>query len=85
MKRFPELRKAAGLGERLDFARETGFSLRSLSAFDNDRREPPLFLIKYLRLLAAGCQFCPLLHRSNIPTHLEGATNASQQNDHQSR
>ena len=67
MRGFTDLRRAAGLGNRKKFAVVTGISLRSLSAFDNDHRDPPVLLIRYLRLLAGGCRFCPNLKRENQP------------------
>ncbi len=72
MKEFKQLRIRAGLIEAKDFRQETGYSQRSLTAFDNDTREPPLFLIHFLKMLAAGCQYCPNRKNIHTPTHTKG-------------
>ena len=69
MKGFKQLRIRAGLAEPADFRLETGYSQRSLTAFDNDTRDPPLFLVHYLKLLASGCQYCPNRKNIHTPTH----------------
>ena len=65
---FRALREAAGLGDRSKFSESTGISLRTLSDYDNEHSAPPLVLIKYLRMLANGCQVCQMRKRANI-TH----------------
>ena len=46
MKNFAELRKAAGLGNRMDFIIECQVSERTLVDYDNDKRNPPIVLVK---------------------------------------
>ena len=58
MKNFVELRTAAGLGDRAKFLSATGLSDRTLTAYDHDKAEPSLVLLKFLRMLANGCLFC---------------------------
>ena len=72
MKNFADLRKAAGLGDRNAFLMELQISERSLSEYDNDKRNPPIVLVKYLRLLANGCKLCPLARRNAQPHTTEG-------------
>lgn len=57
---FRDLRIKAGFEDRKALMAECGISERALSDYDNDKREPPLALVKYLRLLANGCKLCPL-------------------------
>ncbi|MBQ6470880.1 MAG: hypothetical protein IJJ33_02755 [Victivallales bacterium] len=66
MKNFVALRTAAGFPGREEFAVHAGISLRSVTDYDHDHREPPLCLVLYLRLLANGCQYCPMRQRANI-------------------
>lgn len=63
MKNFRSLRLAAGF-DRQDFITELSISERTLCDYDNDKREPPIVLIRYLRLLANGCKLCPLARRA---------------------
>ena len=76
MKEFRRLREQAGLITREEFANDTGYSLRTLTAFDNDTRDPPLFLIRYLRLLASGCKHCP--NRRNLHRITKGGKTCQQ-------
>lgn len=69
MKNFSDLRIAAGLGNRTDFLCECGVSERTLVDYDNNKREPPIILVKYLRLLANGCKLCPLARRNANQPH----------------
>lgn len=69
MKNFTELRKAAGLADRNDFMLECGVSERSLVEYDTGKRNPPMILVKFLRLLANGCKLCPLAHRNYSTQH----------------
>ena len=65
---FVELRRAAGLGNRMDFIIECQVSERTLVDYDNDKRNPPIVLVKYLRLLANGCKLCPLARHNATKT-----------------
>lgn len=71
MKGFVELRRAAGLGNRMDFMIECQVSERTLVDYDNDKRNPPIVLVKYLRLLANGCKLCPLARHNATKTTTE--------------
>ena len=65
MRNFRQLRRAAGLDRRA-FMTELCVSERTLSDYDNDKRDPPQSIILYLRLLANGCKLCPLArHNAN--------------------
>lgn len=64
MKHFRSLRQAAGFADRQKFIIELSISERTLCSYDNDEREPPVVLVRYLRLLANGCKLCPLARRA---------------------
>ncbi|MBQ7650913.1 MAG: hypothetical protein IJS15_08135 [Victivallales bacterium] len=68
MKNFRSLRQAAGF-DRQTFIAELCISERTLCDYDNDRREPPIVLIRYLRLLANGCKLCPLAKHNAATIH----------------
>jgi hypothetical protein len=64
MKNFRSLRQAAGFADRQKFITELCISERTLCGYDNDEREPPVVLVRFLRLLANGCKLCPLARRA---------------------
>lgn len=71
MKHFVQLRTEAGLGDRAAFLRATGLSDRTLTAYDNDRAEPSLVLLKLLRMLANGCLYCAHAQKRTQPCNCE--------------
>lgn len=64
MKNFKQLRQTAGLGDNDEFCRVTGLSQRTLWSLDNNRSEPAPILLRHLRLLANGCQWCTMATRA---------------------
>lgn len=71
MIKFRELRTAAGYGDREKFAAEFNLTERTVWSYDNGKAEPSAAIIKLLRMLANGCQFCIYSSRIDKPHRCE--------------
>lgn len=67
MKKFRELRTAAGYGDREKFAADFAITERTVWSYDNGKAEPSLAIVRLLRMMANGCQFCTFSSRSEQP------------------